>query len=336
MPSRDLLFKIIDVHSQLAELGLDLPGVMSLVAERTLDLVDAEGAAVELAEGHELVYRAVAGVASDSAGLRVPIEGSLSGLCLRAGQPLVCMDTELDDRVDLASCRRVGARSMAVIPLRFRQGVVGVLKAMSPQPGHFGHTQLKALELLSKVVGSAMHWASHYGQDDLFRRATHDDLTGLANRALFRDRLSLALSQTSRRTPAVAVLAIDMDGLKQINDELGHAAGDAALVEFARRLRAAARETDTVARLGGDEFVVLLSPSGPGSTLQAALQRYERAIDGPLEHQGHRLWLGGSVGSALWPQDGQDADALLAQADRRMYQVKRQRKSAADGVERVH
>ena len=326
MPARDILLKIIDVHSEVAQMGLDLPGVMRLVVERTLDLVDADGAAIELAEGDELVYRAVAGLALGRENHRVQLMGSLSGQCLREGRPLICDDADTDPRVDRVACQEVGLRAMAVIPLTYRQTTVGVLKVMSPKPGHFGDAQVRDLELLSRVVGGAMHWASHYGRDDLFRRATHDELTGLANRSLFLDRLMLALSQTGRHLPSVGVLAIDMDGLKQINDDHGHATGDAALVEFSRRLRLAARESDTVARLGGDEFAVLLAPTGQPAGLQATVHRFQQMLDAPLLHEDRTLWLRGSVGGALCPQDGLDAQSLLAQADQRMYQAKRERK----------
>lgn len=326
MPTRETLLQIIDVHSNVAQLGLDLVGVMHHVVMQTLPLVQADGAAIELLEADELVYRAVAGTATSQAGQRLPLTGSLSGLCLQQGDALVCDDAEQDPRVDLDACRRVGLRAMVVIPLKFQATTVGVLKAMSRKPRHFSPDNVRALELLSKVVGGAMHWASCYGRDDLFRRATHDDLTGLPNRSLFMDRLALALYQAGRQPPAVGVLAIDMDGLKQINDDLGHAAGDAALVEFSRRLHRAARGSDTVARIGGDEFAVLFLPSAAEDALHTTVQRFQRALDAPFEWQGQPRWLGGSVGGALYPLDGVEPGPLLARADLRMYEAKRWRK----------
>jgi diguanylate cyclase len=326
MPTRDTLLQIIDIHSNVAQFGLDLMGVMQHVVTQTLPLSQADGAAIELLEGEELVYRAVAGTALGQSGQRVPVAGSLSGLCLQQGNALVCDDAELDPRVDLAACRRVGLRAMVVIPLKYQATTVGVLKAMSRSPGHFDQEHLRGLELLSKVVGGAMHWASCYGRDDLFRRATHDDLTGLPNRSLFMDRLALALYQAGRQAPAVGVLAVDMDGLKQLNDDLGHAAGDAALVAFARRLHQAARGSDTVARIGGDEFAVLFLPSAAEDALHTTVQRFQRAIDGSFDWQGQPRWLGGSVGGALYPLDGVEPATLLAQADLRMYEAKRWRK----------
>ena len=252
MPSREALLRIIEIHSQVAQLGLDLAGVMSLSVHGTLELVDADGAAIELAEGEDLVYRAVAGAASHQLGVRVRRDGSLSGTCLRQGIPLICDDVDTDSRVDLQDCRRVGLRSMVVLPLSHQGTPVGVLKAFSSRVRNFGNREVEVLSLMSKVLGAAMYWATRYGRDDLFHRATHDDMTGLANRSLFMDRLRHATAEVERGDPPIAVVLLDMDGLKHINDTLGHAAGDAALIEFSRRLAGTTRESDTVARLGGD------------------------------------------------------------------------------------
>jgi len=331
MPSQEALLKIIDVHSEVAQLGLDLPGVMSLVVNRTLELVDADAAVIELAEGEDLVYRAVAGMAQSQLGARVRRNGSLSGTSLELTQPLICEDAEADPRVDLDACRRVGVRSMVVIPLMHLGETVGVLKASSGLPGRFSEEDARTLGMLSKLVAAAMYWATRYGKDDLFHRATHDELTGLANRALFMDRLRHAVAQVGRLAPPVAVLLVDMDGLKQINDKLGHAVGDAALIELARRLNSAARDTDTVARLGGDEFGVVLAPMSTASALQAVIERYQALIDLPAIVDGHTLILRASIGGALCPLEACEAPVLVELADQRMYEAKRRRK-AADGL----
>ncbi|MBO9686066.1 MAG: GGDEF domain-containing protein [Mitsuaria chitosanitabida] len=325
MPSREALLRIIEIHSQVAQLGLDLAGVMSLSVHGTLDLVEADGAAIELAEGEELVYRAVAGAASHQLGVRVRRDGSLSGRCLRESLPLICDDTETDPRVDLEACRRVGLRSMVVLPLLHQGTPVGVLKAFSSRPARFGPHEIEVLALMSKVLGAAMYWATRYGRDDLFHRATHDDMTGLANRSLFMDRLRHATSEVERGDPPIAVLLLDMDGLKHMNDTLGHAAGDAAIIEFSRRLAGATRESDTVARLGGDEFAVLLTRSGSAMTLEATLERIHLAVEGPFTYADRVLTLRASMGAARCPEDWRDATALVECADTRMYEAKRAR-----------
>ncbi len=171
-----------------------------------------------------------------------------------------------------------------------------------------------------------MYWATRYGSSDLFYRATHDDMTGLANRALFMDRLHHAVANCLRDRGSAAVLMIDMDGLKAINDELGHRAGDEALVEFARRLSTVTREADTLARLGGDEFAVLLCAQQIAEGLPACVKRFEQVSSFAFQLRGQERIIRGSVGSALCMADAVDPLQLMEIADQRMYAAKRSHK----------
>ena len=148
--------------------------------------------------------------------------------------------------------------------------------------------------------------------------AVHDPLTGLANRTLLRDRLEHALARSSRESGATAVLFVDLDNFKQINDAHGHAAGDTALVEIARRLQTAVRPGDTIARLGGDEFVAVCEGIDADSAL-AVGRRLQDAIHLPFTAGGTEHRLSGSIGIALG--DG-EPDALLADADAAAYRAK--------------
>ena len=321
LPNKTLL-KIIALHGEIASQGLDLGSVMQLVGERTLELVAADGAAVELLDGDDLVYQAVAGIATPQLGLRIPRHGSLSGECICSNDVTYCADSESHPAVNVLACRQIGLRSMFVIPLRFQEQVVGVLKAMSRQVGKFSEVDRAVLCLLSDVVGAALHFALSHSTDELTRRATRDGLTGLANRELFNERLhnQLKLGQ------ALVVLIIDLDGFKGINDRYGHLAGDAALCEVARRLKAVTRATDTAARIGGDEFAMLLNPVADGEILPALSSRVAAALQGEFIYQGQAITLAASIGAARYPQDGHSDAALLEAADRRMYQEKPQRR----------
>jgi len=323
MPTVDALLRVIDVHGEIAELGLDLGGVMNFVVRKVIELTDADGAAIELVTDDAMVYRAVAGIASNQLGARVSLNGSLSGACLRLGHTLVCDDSETDLRVDREACRRVGLRSMVVVPLMHEGLHVGVLKAMSRQPDRFGPAQSEVLDLLTRVVGTSMYWATRYGGDDLFHKATHDAMTDLANRSLFMDRLRHAVALGRRRESLVALLVLDMDGLKAVNDTLGHAAGDAALIEFSRRLVATARASDTVARLGGDEFALLLSPVQSLDEMRGLQVRLADRLLAPFAVDGTPVSLAASCGHALCPDDADEAASLVDCADRRMYEAKR-------------
>ncbi len=323
------LLSVIRLQTDIAKQGLDLGGTMALVVERVLPLLDADGAAVELLEGDEMVYRAVSGIAEHNLGLRISAARSLSGLAVRTGEVLVCTDSETDDRVDRPACRHLGLRSMVVVPLQFQQTQVGVLKAMSRRVGHFTPVHLELLGLLSELVSASMYFSTRFNSDELYHRATHDAMTGLANRALFMDRLRSATQQREREPQPFGVLLADIDGLKQVNDGLGHRAGDAMITEFAQRLARCARGTDVVARLGGDEFGVIVAPVDGENGLQTVGRRMTEALIGDMEFEGRRVPVSGSVGLALCPLDAAQPMPLLDVADSRMYAVKRVHKELA-------
>ncbi len=160
-------------------------------------------------------------------------------------------------------------------------------------------------------------------------QALHDGLTGLANRRLFRDRIDQAVKAGRRTDARVAVMVMDLDGFKEINDSLGHAAGDELLVELGRRLRTAVRGSDTVARLGGDEFGVLLPDASGTEDVALAVGRMQAAIETPMTLQGLSLSLESSIGIALYPDDGDDVETLLQCADGAMYQAKEEKSGSA-------
>lgn len=323
MPSREKLLEVIAIQTEVARLGLDLGGLLSLVVQRILSLAGANGAAVEMAEGEDMVYRAAAGMAGGSLGLRLKRGASLSGLCVQQGRALRCDDALIDPRTDRAACQRLGLRSMVVVPLRHRGETVGVLKAMSAEVAHFKERDVALLELLSDVVAASMYFATRYAPGELFHKATHDGLTDLPNRALFLDRLHASLAQAARDGQPVAVLMLDLDGLKPINDNHGHRAGDAALLEFARRLNASVRQSDTAARLGGDEFGLMLKPLAAEGGLDAMLGRLRQQLNGGFQFEGRNLPLSASLGAACFPEDGTDGSLLIELADQRMYHHKR-------------
>ncbi|NYZ13623.1 GGDEF domain-containing protein [Azospirillum sp. RWY-5-1] len=321
----DRLIDVIEAQTEIAKLGPDLGAVMALVAGRVKDLTGAGGAIVELAEGDEMVYRAASGIAQAQLGLRLPRQGSLSGLCVDTGRILHCEDSETDPRVDRDACRRVGLRSMLVVPLRHHDSPVGVLKVAWAAEGAFTDQDVGILELMSELIAASMYQAARVEKDELYHRATHDPLTGLANRALFCDRLRQSIASAERRRGSHGVLILDMDGLKPINDRHGHRAGDAAIRETAGRIRRVLRKADTAARLGGDEFGVVLSDVADRQAVHRSAERIVEEVRQPFRFEDQPLDLHVSVGGALFPEDGVEMDALIEVADRAMYHVKRKR-----------
>ncbi|MFI4886894.1 MAG: diguanylate cyclase domain-containing protein, partial [Steroidobacterales bacterium] len=152
--------------------------------------------------------------------------------------------------------------------------------------------------------------------------ATHDALTGLPNRVLLDDRLAQAVAHADRDGQPFALLAVDLDRFKLINDSLGHRAGDAVLAEVARRLSSVVRNIDTVARTGGDEFLVVVSPSGVPEDAVAIAHRARDVLRGPMKASGAELHVTCSIGIAYYPTDANSADSLIARADAAMYCAK--------------
>lgn len=167
------------------------------------------------------------------------------------------------------------------------------------------------------------HMASLYdNQRELSYLAHHDSLTGLANRVLFFQRLEQLLEQAQRNASQFAVLFVDLDHFKQINDQHGHAIGDQVLQIVARRLLHAVRGNDMVARMGGDEYLILLQGSFTTDCLSELLSKLSLSIGEPMLVDGKKLEVGASIGYSLYPRDGTTAEQLVNQADHAMYHVK--------------
>jgi diguanylate cyclase (GGDEF)-like protein/PAS domain S-box-containing protein len=152
--------------------------------------------------------------------------------------------------------------------------------------------------------------------------AHHDHLTQLPNRFVAKERLKMAMAYADRANEYVALLFLDLDGFKAVNDALGHNIGDLLLVEVARRLQACLRETDTVSRQGGDEFLVILTHVQDMDAVTGSAAKIVDALAAPCEIEGHAMEVTVSVGIAIYPSDAQDSDALMQRADTAMYHAK--------------
>lgn len=318
------LTRIIELQSAISA-ELSVSRVMQTITESTQELTGATGAVVEIAQGDEMVYRAASGAAAPNVGVRLKIASSLSGLCVRTGMVLCCHDSELDQRVDREACRRVGVRSMILVPLRRQEQTIGVLKVYSDVPGKFTDADTHVLQLMSGLIAGAMHNAATF--ESAKAQSMLDVLTALPNRALFRERLGRELAHLRRKRRYLAVLYIDLDGFKPVNDRFGHKAGDQVLVAVAERMRRVVRQNDTVARLGGDEFAILACDLAEPSEADWLRDRVCTAVESEaFELAAGVVSIGASIGVAVTGGET-PADILLEEADLAMYTAKRQRKS---------
>lgn len=326
---RDKLFEMLKLQTEIAQQGMDIGNIMDLVVRRTQLITRSEGACVELIEKNDLVYSATSGMAEKFLGLRLNIENSLSGECIKMRVPIVCNDIEKDDRVNKDACRKIGIRSMIVVPFIYDDEVVGVLKVFSVGIDHFNEEDVSILELISWLIAAVMFNAMKNEENELFYKATHDSLTGISNRALFYDRLRQKLSRALRNHEEFAILSLDMDGLKQINDTYGHRVGDAALIEIASRIKKMIGELDTVSRLGGDEFGVILAKTANRQEIIATIHQIDGEVIKPFEFETIKLNLKVSIGYAHFREDGIELEHLIEKADLSMYEAKRERKKEA-------
>jgi diguanylate cyclase (GGDEF)-like protein/PAS domain S-box-containing protein len=159
-------------------------------------------------------------------------------------------------------------------------------------------------------------------QRQLYDLAFHDPLTGLPNRALFRERLTAAIGHAQRTKERFAVMFLDLDRFKEINDTLGHSAGDALLQEVGQRLRSALRETDTVARISGDEFTLILCGMEHEGDSRTVARKVLAAFDRPFQLPDRELRVSASIGIACFPDHGDDAETLMRHADTALYAAK--------------
>lgn len=161
-------------------------------------------------------------------------------------------------------------------------------------------------------------------QAQLYHMAHHDPLTGLPNRLLFYDRLSQALSQAERTFQNMAVLFIDLDHFKRVNDTLGHPMGDLLLQKVSKAIQDCLRMGDTVARQGGDEFTVILNITNP-EDVEIVGQKILRMISQPIKLEGQEVSISCSIGASLYPKDGNNIDVLIQKADTAVYRAKQNR-----------
>ncbi len=210
------------------------------------------------------------------------------------------------------------------VPLTHNGNLMGVL-VLYLEHGHPARDEeIRFLESLGATLSLIINlWRK---SDTIHRLAFYDPLTGLANRSLLADRFEVAKARAKRDNTRFALLFLDLDGFKTINDTLGHGAGDELLKILAERLKEQVRSTDTLARLGGDEFVILLNELNPNDTRREAesvAAKLLAALSRPVELRGREYVIHASFGIALWPDHGEELEMLLRAGDAAMYEAKR-------------
>jgi diguanylate cyclase (GGDEF)-like protein/PAS domain S-box-containing protein len=231
---------------------------------------------------------------------------------------------------------KAGVRAAVAVPLLHEGRLLGSLSVNTYDPTrHFTSEDAEVLELLAGIASAvlaslertaelaAANRELSQARDEAQHQALHDGLTGLPNRTLLRDRLQQAILLADRDNSGLALLIMDLDRFKDVNDTLGHHSGDDLLQQVGARLRNALRASDTVARMGGDEFAVILPTAGDAELAARVAQTLVKALEQPFTLDGHAVSIGASIGVAAYPEHGSDAKVLLRHADIAMYAAKR-------------
>src|SRR4051795_6395174 len=300
-----------------------LQDVLDGIVAGAAELLGDEVSVLRLVEPHnpgQMVLAAASGVPSDLLETirRGPVGEGVGG-CAIAQNQLVVQESYADWEGGLDVYRERGLQAAMAAPVHENGAPVGSLTVASFRPGRsYSQAEQDVLAAFAEHASLALTDARNF--EDAMHQAFHDSLTGLPNRALFLDRLELAHARARRSGSPIAVLFMDLDSFKNVNDSLGHAAGDELLVLVAGRLRRWLRPSDTAARFGGDEFAVLLEDLDTSNAAQIVAQRVLDSLREPFEIQGQEVYVGASIGIASSAHPG--SDDLLRNADLAMYRAK--------------
>ena len=309
---------------QLALEGTDIDALTdeaTALMQRVLDL-DIGGVLKLLPGGDELLLISAAGLPEEDVGRTRVATGhqSQSGYALATGLPIVVDDWQTENRFRESKLQAdAGMRSAVAVLIKAKGDPYGVLGVASRKPRNFTQDDVSFMQAIANVLANAIE--RRRTEERTQHEALHDPLTGLPNRNLFLDRLQHALSVAARRENSIAVLFLDLDQFKLVNDSLGHAAGDELLGAVAPRIEQALRPGDTVARFGGDEFAVLAEDIGSERGATRIAERIAEALSRPFVLRDREHFVSASVGIAIG--SGNEApEALIRDADSALYRAK--------------
>jgi two-component system cell cycle response regulator len=255
---------------------------------------------------------------ASAAGMRIPLGTGVTGRCAASGEVQRIPDVRADpDYIPGVP----GALSEVALPLTARGRVIGVLNAEARAVGAFDEGHVRTLAVIAQQVAAVLEATRLRKETE--RLAITDGLTGLYNRRYFQDRLSQAVELSRRHKERLAVVIVDIDHFKSVNDTYGHPMGDRVLQAFSASLRGSLRRSDLAARFGGEEFAVLLHRAGTRGALTVAGQLRERAeatrVEGP---SGEAIAVTVSIGVACFPRHAETPDGLVERADDALYRAK--------------
>ncbi len=339
--------------ADIARKSLDMDVLLKALMEKAAAVTGARVASVFLVEHEKKRFRIL-----DTRGFEtekgsptwVTFDSSVARYVMQSKEPLLVTDVSMDPRLARPNAEKYGTPSFVCMPVVLEGEPIAVVNLTDKASGepfdekdvdalsvmlaeiHFAlenaqiHAAIKAhaLNLEAKTAELNKEISKRQQIENRLQHLAHNDvLTGLSNRALFLDRLQQGLLQARRRGQKVAVMFLDLDGFKPINDMLGHDLGDEVLQEVARRLQGCLRAMDIVARHGGDEFTFALLDIESSEDVSIVAHKVLACLRRPFVLSGQEHFIGGSIGISMYPDDGDEAEGLVSQADTAMYLAKK-------------
>lgn len=319
--TRNALYRI----SEAANTSEDLTALCRHIHQIIDELVPADDFTVALYDeaDEKLSFPYQANIQAPQPESQLLLSGGPIAEVIRSGQAVLINAPDDDTTGKTAPSTSSESLDWLGVPLHTERGIMGVLAIQTDSGKHrYTEEDKQLLHFVSTQVTSAIR--RKQAEAELFHRAHHDVLTDLPNRALFNDRIDVALARAHRDGEQLALLYLDLKDFKDVNDTFGHEVGDQLLRETAHRLIQCVRESDTVGRIGGDEFTVLLTNVQGSEYTGIIIDRIRTAIAKPFDIAGHKLKISVSIGLAVYPDQAEDREQLFRQADADMYAVKRQ------------
>ena len=311
---------------------LDADEIMQRVVAKAARLTGADGSSIGLFQNDHVFMKYVYNMPSGFIGLNLtPGEAKHIYYVASRREAIAFNDTATDERIDAGFFSRFGIISALAAPLITRDVVIGAIcfYCLSHRCA-FTEMYVDFAQKLSTAVSAALENARLYASvkkmdEEIRHLAYHDALTGLPNRRLFHSLLTHEVAQARRHNKKMALFFLDLDRFKDINDTLGHEAGDELLKEVAERLKATVRACDTIARIGGDEFNIILADIDHVEVIADIAEKIVECFRKTFTIDGHEFHISTSIGIGIFPDDSEDINTLLRYADIAMYHAKKVR-----------